>query len=91
MYRQVRRPSGQRFSRWRGCPRWRGAVGSAIGRARLNDPDPGASLVGIFDDRRSRVPTKMGNVSVHRGVADLLAMINKEDIDVLIVADKPAA
>ncbi len=49
-------------------------------------PDPRISIVGIFDDRLSRVPSKIGDYKVLGTVDDLLDSIGRWRIDEVVVA-----
>ncbi|MHA1536704.1 MAG: hypothetical protein ACTSUD_04040, partial [Alphaproteobacteria bacterium] len=49
-------------------------------------PDPRISIVGIFDDRHSRVPSQIGEYTVDGSVDDLLASIAERRIDEVVVA-----
>ena len=52
---------------------------------RLRDED-GFKIVGVFDDRQSRVPPVHAGIEVRGTVADLLARSREENIDVIVVA-----
>ena len=47
---------------------------------------PGLTILGIFDDRRTRVPGQIGGHKVRGTVDDLLALVRKERVDEIIVA-----
>lgn len=49
-------------------------------------PDPGIELVGVFDDRRNRVPSHVGGLEVRGGMDALLQSVRTEKIDMVIVA-----
>jgi len=90
----VRAYFGYRLSRWhdKGWLTRRVAIVGAgeQGQLLLNHisaaADSGVSLVGLFDDRRSRVPSQICGIAVRGTVDDLLKLINSEDIDEVIVA-----
>jgi len=48
--------------------------------------DPRVSIVGVFDDRHSRVPPKIGEYTVEGSVDDLLSSIAESRVDEVVVA-----
>jgi len=63
-----------------------GPEGQALIAHRSRNPDPSISLVGVFDDRRDRVPKNLGEVPVRGNLATLLRIVGEEKIDEVIVA-----
>ncbi len=49
-------------------------------------PDSGTVLVGVFDDRKTRVPNSVGGHEVRGGLDALLKCVRSEEIDLVIVA-----
>ncbi len=49
-------------------------------------PDSGTVLVGVFDDRKKRVPNSIGGHEVRGGMDALLKCVRSEKIDMVIVA-----
>lgn len=52
----------------------------------LDSHDPSIALIGIFDDRHSRVPNQIGDQEIRGTVDDLLHVIRNERVDEVIVA-----
>ncbi len=46
---------------------------------------PGIEIVGVFDDRRKRVPSKVGGISLSGGVAELVAAAENGEIDRVVI------
>jgi len=63
-----------------------GPQGQRVVRHLSESRDPSVALVGVFDDRRSRVPNQIGDQAVRGSVEDLLDTIRCERVDEVIVA-----
>lgn len=63
-----------------------GHQGQRVARHLTEIAGPGVTLVGIFDDRRSRVPPEVAGHAVVGGVDDLLTFVRNERVDEVIVA-----
>jgi len=63
-----------------------GPEGQALINHQARHPDPGISLVGVFDDRSDRVPRGIGEVPLRGDLLALLKVIGEEKIDEVIVA-----
>jgi len=63
-----------------------GEQGHRIVRFLKEHPDAGLELVGVFDDRTSRVPKTVEGVPLKGTVDDLLATVRSQRIDSIVVA-----
>lgn len=63
-----------------------GAHGQRFVEHFAKTPDPRISIVGVFDDRHSRVPAQIGEYTVQGTVDELLASIAESRIDEVVVA-----
>ncbi|MDH3232376.1 MAG: undecaprenyl-phosphate glucose phosphotransferase [Alphaproteobacteria bacterium] len=63
-----------------------GYQGQRVAKHLTENTGLGVTLVGIFDDRRSRVPSKVSGQSIAGGVDDLLEFVRGERVDEVIVA-----
>lgn len=63
-----------------------GSQGNRVAEHLTESTGPGVTLVGIFDDRRSRVPPEVAGHRISGGVNELLNFIRSDRIDEVIVA-----
>lgn len=63
-----------------------GPQGQRVAQHLAEGATPGITLVGIFDDRRSRVPSTIAGQRIKGGVDTLLKFIRRERVDEVIVA-----
>jgi Undecaprenyl-phosphate glucose phosphotransferase len=63
-----------------------GDQGQRLVRYFADTRDPSVVLIGIFDDRRTRVPNQIGDSPVRGTVDDLLEIVRSERVDEVIVA-----
>ena len=63
-----------------------GPQGQRVAQHLTESAMPGVTLVGIFDDRRSRVPSTVAGQRIKGGVDALLKFIRRERVDEVIVA-----
>jgi Undecaprenyl-phosphate glucose phosphotransferase len=63
-----------------------GPQGQRVAEHLTNSAQPSATLVGIFDDRQSRVPKTVAGHRIQGGIEALLSYIRNERVDEVIVA-----
>jgi Undecaprenyl-phosphate glucose phosphotransferase len=63
-----------------------GPQGQRVAQHLTKGVGPGVTLIGIFDDRRSRVPPEVAGHVVTGGVDELLNFVQSERVDEVIVA-----
>jgi len=63
-----------------------GPQGQRVAEHLTNNTQPSVTLVGIFDDRRSRVPKSVAGHRIEGGIEALLQFIRRERVDEVIVA-----
>jgi len=63
-----------------------GEPGQRLVRHLVHNPEPGVRLVGIFDDRRTRIPREIEGQPVRGTVDDLVALARRERIDRIVIA-----
>jgi len=63
-----------------------GIQGQNIVRYLTASRDPSLELIGVFDDRKTRVPTNIDGLAVRGNVDDLLAHVRNNRVDQIIVA-----
>lgn len=63
-----------------------GTQGQRVVRYFAESANPSLVLIGVFDDRRTRVPNQIGDSPVRGTVDDLLEIVGSERVDEIIVA-----
>jgi len=63
-----------------------GHQGQRVIRHFTDSNDPSVTLVGVFDDRRSRVPNQIGDNPIRGTVDELLEVVQREPVDEVIIA-----
>jgi Undecaprenyl-phosphate glucose phosphotransferase len=63
-----------------------GTQGQRVVRYFAESGNPSLVLIGVFDDRRTRIPNQIGDVAVRGTVDELLEVVQSERVDEVIVA-----